>query len=446
MTEGDSIVKIRDIAKVVRTYKKPHSITRFNGKKVVTLQIIKRSGTNLLLSVEGTKLVVKEFKKYAPNNFTLNYSGNQAKRVKSTLHDLQNNLISAIILVMLIILIGVGWRSSILVGIAIPMSFLLGIFIINLLGCTINIVVLFGLILSIGMLVDGAIIVVEDADRHMAVNVGIKDAFINAGQRMFLPVLTSIATTLVVFIPLLFWPGTMGRFMRFLPMTLIATLGSSLLVATILIPIIGSFIGGVRKSRKAKLIQQNIEAIDKGDFANVKGFTACYIKLLQKALNHPAKVVFGSFTLLILIIVIYGKFGRGVEFFVAVEPEIIPLTVISYDSLSLYNKDKIVKEILTKIKHVPGIKSINSAVNDNTEKNIAYITINLEDWDKRNVSYYTISKLIDSALADIPGINIKQEMILAGPLRQKPISFNLIGNISQTTPIAQYITEQMRYQ
>jgi multidrug efflux pump len=175
------------------------------------------------------------------------------------LRDLQNNITSAVLLVMIIIVAALGVRSGLLVGVAIPGSFLTGILVLSLLGFTVNIVVLFGLILSVGMLVDGAIVVVEYADRKMREGDSRRDAYIAAAKRMAWPIIASTATTLAAFMPLLFWPGLVGEFMKYLPITLIATLSASLLMALIFVPTLGAFIG--KASEGAAMLSETADPL-----------------------------------------------------------------------------------------------------------------------------------------------------------------------------------------
>ena len=425
----DQVIKFKDVAKLQRVYKEPTSLSRFNGKRAVTLQVIKRVGKNILATVLKTKKVVAEFQKQSPSNIQIIFSGDQAKKVKNTLNDLVNNLIMAVLIVMLVVFWAMGWKAAILIGLSIPASFLCGIWIINFLGCTINIVVLFGLILAVGMLVDGAIIVVEDADRHIIDGQDGQSAFINAGNRMFIPVLTSIATTLVVFLPLLFWPGVTGKFMQFLPITLLATLGSSLVVATILIPIIGSFINKKTVVNKNSVIVKNILAIDGGNFKEIGGFTGQYVKLLTKALHHPIKIVIGSILLMIMIMFLYSKFGKGVEFFVDIEPENLFLKIKAKDQLSIYQKESIIDALSTKLQKIQDIENVSTNAFTGSKDIIGDISINFVEWNKRKKSFSYIYKQINHIIQSEPGVVVEMNLPRAGPPRNKPIEIN-ISNIN----------------
>ena len=163
------------------------------------------------------------------------------------LNSLQNNVIAAIILVLIIILGALGVRSGLLVGFSIPGSFLSGLLALSIMGFTINIVVLFAFILSVGLLVDGAIVVVEYADRKMKEGLSVKEAFANASKKMSLPIISSTATTLAAFIPLIFWPGLAGEFMKYLPITLICVLTSSLFMALLFVPVLGTVLNNVSR-------------------------------------------------------------------------------------------------------------------------------------------------------------------------------------------------------
>ena len=442
MSSNNKVVKLKDITKVKRKYKPISTIARFNGDRVVFLNIIKRTGANVLNTVTKVKKLVEKFQETIPNKIKINYSQDISKHIRSQLKGLQNNLLTTIFIVMLIVFLGVGLYSSVLVGIAIPSSFLLGILIIKLLGYTINFMVLFALMIAVGMLVDGAIIVVEDADRQMVYGVKPKEAFITAGARMFVPVLTSIATTIVVFIPMLFWPGIMGQFMRPIPLTLIATLSSSLVVATILMPVVGSFISKRQNNHKTRAIQDNINAIDKGEFSNIQGITKYYINILKVALNNPGKVILGSFILLLVIIISFIKFGNGFIYMNRADPNSISISVISKDSLSIYQKDSIVNEVCESIKSLKGIESITSRAFDDNGKTIGSVIIELEKWDKRPLAYKDIISNIDEKTKHIHGVILRKDFTSRGPSSDPKISFNVKGD-SVVKPV-KYITKKLR--
>ena len=242
-TVGDTVITVADIATVRPTFKDPMTFSRVNGQPSITLNIVKRVGENSIATSEKVRAVVAEARKTWPEGLEVSFSQDQSDDIRMMLTDLQNNVISAIVLVMIVCIAALGWRSGVLVGIAIPGSFLAGMVVLYALGLTVNIVVLFSLILAVGMLVDGAIVVTELADRKMNEGKSRAEAYLIASQRMAMPIISSTATTLAAFMPLLFWPGVVGEFMKFLPITLIATLSASLLMALVFVPTVGAIIG-----------------------------------------------------------------------------------------------------------------------------------------------------------------------------------------------------------
>ena len=207
-------IKFKDIASLKRTFKDPEKFARLNNQSAFTLEISKRIGANIVETVNQVKELVSEEQKSLPSKINITYSGDESINIKNMLGDLQNNVIFSILLVMSVVIIFLGIRSSLLVGLAVPGSFLSAILVLYTLGFTVNMVVLFGLILSVGLLVDGAVVVVEYAQRKIQEGMGLGDAYIKAASRMSLPIIASTLTTIAVFIPLLFWPGTTGGFMK----------------------------------------------------------------------------------------------------------------------------------------------------------------------------------------------------------------------------------------
>ena len=229
--EDDAVVTVADITTVRRAFKDATAFARFDGKAAIALEIKKRLGENVIDTIEDVRRVTQEEADEWPDAIKVSFIQDQSVQIRNMLTDLQNNVLAAVILVMIVVIGALGVRSAGLVGLAIPGSFLTGILVISTLGLTMNIVVLFSLILAVGMLVDGAIVVTEFADRRMAEGVHRREAYAQAAKRMAWPITASTATTLAAFMPLLFWPGVVGEFMKFLPITLIATLTASLAMA-----------------------------------------------------------------------------------------------------------------------------------------------------------------------------------------------------------------------
>ena len=240
---GNTVVTFADVATIRQTFEDPASFARIDGQPALALEIKKRSGSNIIETVGEVRALITKAQADWPDSVTINYMQDESEQVETMLSDLEANVIAAIILVMIVIVWALGIRSALLVGLAIPGAFLAGVTALLLMGYTMNLVVLFSLILVVGMLVDGAIVTTELADRRLQEGDAPKVAYAYAAKRMAWPIIASTATTLCVFLPLLFWSGTVGEFMKFLPITVILTLSASMFMALIFIPVAGGLIG-----------------------------------------------------------------------------------------------------------------------------------------------------------------------------------------------------------
>ncbi len=244
---GDRVVTLGELAQINYTFEDRAGTARFDGEATVALQVVKRKGFNLIDTVAQVKATVEEARSKWPPELQaavdVGTSNDQSRIVDSMVRQLEGSVLTAIALVMIVVLAALGTRAALLVGFAIPTSFLLCFAFLAMIGVTISNMVMFGLILAVGMLVDGAIVVVEYADKRIKEGVGPMHAYVEAAQRMFWPIVSSTATTLCAFLPMLFWPGVPGEFMKMLPITLIFVLSASLVVALIYLPVMGGVSG-----------------------------------------------------------------------------------------------------------------------------------------------------------------------------------------------------------
>src|SRR5690606_1895358 len=236
----NAVVRAQDLATIRSNFKDAETITRLNGQPAIALEIKKRTGANLVETVERVKAIADEAQKMMPEGMTVSYTQDKSVFINQLLNDLQNHVLIAVILVFIVILYVLSGRASILIGLAIPASFLMGILALGMMGYTINMIVLFSLILAVGMLVDDAIIVTEYAERRMNEGMPKELAFEQAAKRMAGPVIAATMTRIAAFSPLLFWPGIVGDFMKYLPITLIVTLAGSMLYALVFTPTLGA--------------------------------------------------------------------------------------------------------------------------------------------------------------------------------------------------------------
>ena len=244
---GDRVVTLGELATIRLTFEDRAGTARFNGENTTALQVVKRKGFNIIDTADEVKRVVAQEQENWPDELkasvNVGTSNDQSRVVGSMVSQLEGSVLTAIALVMIVVLAALGPRPALLVGFAIPTSFLLCFVLLGLMGVTISNIVMFGLILAVGMLVDGAIVVVEYADKRISEGSGPMHAYVEAAQRMFWPVVSSTATTLCAFLPMLFWPGVPGEFMGMLPVTLIFVLSASLIVALVYLPVMGGVTG-----------------------------------------------------------------------------------------------------------------------------------------------------------------------------------------------------------
>ena len=436
-TNGDAVVRIRDIASIRRTFKDRKSFARVNGRPAISLDVSKRTGENIIATIASVRALVKDEATTWPPGVEVTFSQDKSQGIRDMLRDLQNNVTSAVLLVMIVIVAALGVRSGLLVGVAIPGSFLTGILVLSLMGFTVNIVVLFGLILSVGMLVDGAIVVVEYADRKMREGDNRRDAYIAAAKRMAWPIIASTATTLAAFMPLLFWPGIVGEFMKFLPITLIATLSASLLMALIFVPTLGTFMG--KPSDGGAMLPETADPYEH------KGVTGLYVRILGWLLGHPSKVLVSAFCVLISSWMLYLNFGKGIEFFPKVEPEQAVLQVHARGNISVHEKDKLVSEVESRIvdlqrergefKSIITLSGEQERRDDTLEDVIGTIRLEFVSWEKRRRADEILQDVLERSRT-LAGIAVESRKQEAGPPVGKPIHIQLTSRQPALIPPA----------
>jgi multidrug efflux pump len=416
--EGDRVVTFGEVASVRRAFKDPEGFARVGGQPAVTLEVKKRVGANIIETIEAVRAVVESERAHWPAGVEVAFLQDKSEEIRTILRDLQNNVISAILLVMILIVAALGVRSALLVGLAIPGSFLAGVLVLELMGYTMNIVVLFSLILVVGMLVDGAIVVAELAERHLRSGASARDAYLRAAKRMAWPVTASTLTTLMVFLPLLFWPGIVGEFMKYLPITVLVTLAASLAMALIFMPVLGGQLGGARPQEEPSHPPESGR------------LTAAYTRVLERALHHPGKVLAGALVALALTYAAYGFFGKGVEFFPDAEPEMAMVQVHARGDLSVIEKDAIVRQVETRILDMPELdavyaRSFNAAGGQNrAEDLIGILQLEFADWRLRRPAAAILDEMRERT-AEIPGVVLEFRKAEGGPTAGKPIRIEL---------------------
>ncbi|GGB47077.1 acriflavin resistance protein [Oceanisphaera marina] len=426
--DGDKVVTFGDVATLRRTFKDPAGFARLNGQPGVVLEVSKRAGANIIDTIEQVKQLLAAAAPLLPEGVAIDYIMDQSTQVETMLSDLLNNVLTAVVLVLILILLTMGMRSAVMVGLTIPGAFLAGILIIWAIGFTMNIIVLFALILVAGMLVDGAIVVSELADRHLHEGQAPKQAWINAAHRMSWPVIASTITTLAVFAPLLFWPGVVGEFMKYLPATVIICLLASLAMALIFLPTMG----GLTRQQHNKTP------------VTVVGL-AQYRALLSRLLQRPGLTLVGTLVIIALVYAGYARFNHGVEFFPAIEPDSAQLQVRARGDLSVYEKDAILQEVEQRLQGMSEVKALYArsfAMADNQMGSdvIGVLQFQFVDWFARRPAS-AIKDTMLALTADIPGIILDFRQQQMGPGGGKPVELRLNGQSEASVAQA---TERLR--
>jgi multidrug efflux pump len=411
----------------------------------MTIEVSKRTGANLIETVDAVKATVAALQKTWPEAVHVTFTQDKSKIIRQMLGDLQNSVATGVLLVAIVILFALGFRASLFIGIAIPASFLAGVLGLQLAGLTVNIVVLFSLILAVGMLVDDAIIVSEFAERRMSEGMPPRDAYALAAKRMSGPVIAATATRIAAFSPLLFWPGVVGQFMKYLPITLIATLSASLAVALFFTPTLGALLGKALRADEpgsGRVSGARTEKLPRWPLAWLASAAATphderakdrgpYMRTVRLALRRPGLTLALAALLLVAVQVAYGKFGRGVEFFPKVEPDYGQVVVHARGNLALEEKNRLVGEVEKRVLAFDGLKTVYTRIGEQprgmselTEDTIGVILFEFADWRSRPPAH-EIMDAIRAKTADIAGILIEVTAPRAGPPTGKPVQVQL---------------------
>ncbi|ODC05054.1 acriflavin resistance protein [Terasakiispira papahanaumokuakeensis] len=417
---GDTVVTFKDIATVHRTFKDPTGFARINGQPGLVLEVSKRAGANIIETIDQVKALIEASSPQWPEGLKVRYIMDQSHEIRDLLSDLLNNVLTAVVLVMIILLATMGARSAFLAGLTIPGAFLAGILMIWALGFTLNIIVLFALILVAGMLVDGAIVVTELADRHRQQGLSPFEAWAQAASRMGWPVTASTATTIAVFLPLLFWPGVTGEFMKYLPATVIVCLLASLLMALVFLPVMGQALGN----------QHPPKATSPHPWA--RG----YRHLLTYLLRHPGTTLLAMLALTAIIYMAYKRLNYGTEFFPDTEPESAQLIVHARGDLSIYESDALLQQIEQRLYPMSEVKSFyarsySQGNRDEGEDVIGEIKFQLVDWYQRRPANQILQDMRQRT-ADVAGVQLDFRKPDNGPSSGKPIQIRISGQDTES--------------
>ena len=433
-TRNGKAIYLTDVAKVRDTFKDRLTYSRINGRQSITVTVKKRVGANIVHIARQVKAVLAEFRARAPKTVKFELTLDQSKDIDMMVNDLENNIFSGLVLVVLVLVLFMGPRTSVIVALAIPLSMLMSFALLQFLGYTLNMIVLFSLILALGMLVDNAIVIVENIYRHMEMGYGRIEAARKGAAEVAWPVITSTATTVAAFSPMIFWPGIMGDFMSYLPITVIITLCSSLFVALIINPVITSIFGGGSKRRN-----KNTKP---GRF--IQGYRNLLKTVTGSTWNSLTAITL-AVLLLAGILIAYRKYGAGTELFPNFDPRRAIVSLRGPQGTNIHAMNTLANKVEKRVNDFrvdpTGSRIIDSLVTNvgssggkgallgrsSSGPHVANLSVMFVDYnDRKTLSAGTVERLREE-LTDLPGIEVKVEKEKEGPPTGAPVTVQIIG-------------------
>ncbi|MCX2980690.1 efflux RND transporter permease subunit [Halieaceae bacterium IMCC14734] len=447
-SSAGSVVTLKDVATVRRTFKDRSSFARYNGSETISISVKKRANANVIDSVEEVLEIVEAARTGIPSGIEMIVSQNQAEFAAVQVRELEGNILTALALVMVLVVATMGFRSGLIVGLGIPFSLLFSVTIIYLLGYTFNFMVMFGMLLGLGMLIDGGIVVTEYANRMMSEGMDHKSAYAESVKRMFWPVTASTATTLAAFLPMLFWPGVSGQFMGYLPVTVFTVLIGSLLYALLFGPVLGTLFG--KPSMHNNEVVHAQQVLESGDPTQLKTFTGRFARFLSLVCGRPILAVGIVASVLVSIFWAYGKFGVGTIFFSDADPQFIQVSVLARGNFSASEVNDLVLDVEKEILEIPGIRFINTQTslpglsNDfmgSSSDRIASLFLELYAESQRDLGGNAIIREIRQRTDRLAGIHVEVQPLEKGPPIGKPIQIEFT---SQDRPLLEPAMTRVR--
>lgn len=434
-------VYLRDVAEVTYGFADRKTFSRENGNESVTLIIKKRSGSNVIDIVDRIKEIVKD-KELVPEGLTVSMTADQSDTIKTTVHELENGIITGVLLVFLILFFFLGIKNAVLVATSIPLSFLISFIVLNAFGVTLNMIVLFTLILVLGIIVDDAIVVIENIYRlQERESYGPHDAAVEGPREVVFPVVIATLTIISSFFPLLFYPGIVGDFMKYLPITLIVCLSSSLFVAMIISPVQAAVFVHLKKDReksqkkKFRPVAKFLEYFDAKFFGTA---LRIYEKALRFALRRKKLTIFTTLGIFVVVFLIYGVFNYGTEFFPKTDPKQFNINITTPVGANIYQTNEITKEVEKRIPKLNDIDYIVTNVGSSNNPldfsgdgipNKSTITISFIDKEFREQSSFLSEDIVRDSIKNIAGatIEVEEQQEMSPPVG-KPINIEISGD------------------
>ena len=448
-TDGNTVVTFGDVATVTRSLADATEYTQVNGSPALILGVSKKLGTNIIDVSEKVRAVTEAEAKSWPSGVNYSFFLDQADSTTHLFRSLEAAVLTAVALVLVTCVATLGVRPALMIGLSIPLSFMTAFLVAEMLGMTINMMVMFGLVIAVGVLVDDPVVVVEYAERKLQEGVPKREAFIMAMRKMFVPVVGATATTLGAFIPLLFWPGIIGKFMSYLPTIVIIVMIASFISALIFMPVIGSVIASTHVDPKAKEKADIVMYPDKFDAKKVGGLTGIYVRMMGHLLRWPLPTLAVGFGIIVTIFVSYAMNPTGSEAFPASEPEYATVAVVGRGNYSPEEIRDMLVEVQDRILQVQGIKDVimqfgtTGSFSTMPPDTIGNFQLQLTDWNNR-VPAERIFADIRQRVADISGLDIQVLAAENGPPAGKDINLRVEStNYDDLVPVVSAIHDKL---
>ncbi|MBD8065274.1 efflux RND transporter permease subunit [Devosia sp. PTR5] len=429
-TDGDTVVTFGDVATVTRALADATEYTQVNGSPALILGVSKKLGTNIIDVSDKVRAVTEEQAKNWPAGVSYSFFLDQAETTTHLFRSLEAAVLTAVALVLITCVATLGVRPALMIGLSIPLSFMTAFLVAQSLGMTINMMVMFGLVIAVGVLVDDPVVVVEYAERKLQEGVSKREAFIMAMRKMFVPVVGATATTLGAFIPLLFWPGIIGKFMSYLPTIVIIVMVASFISALIFMPVIGSVIASTHVDPKEKEKADIVMYPDKFDTKKVGGLTGFYVRTMEHLLHWPLPTLGVGFAIIVAIFGFYAANPTGSEAFPASEPEYATVAVVGRGNYSPEQVRDMLEQVQDRLLNVQGVQDVimqfgtTGAFGTMPPDTIGNFQLQLTDWSNR-VPAEQIFTDIRSRVADISGLDVQVLAAENGPPAGKDINLRV---------------------
>lgn len=441
---GNSVVTLKDVADVSLTFKDRGGYSRINGQQSLSIDVKKRLGTNIIDTVTDIRVLVEKAAEDFPEGVEVNFVRDDSAFALTMISELQGNVLTSIALVMIVVLAALGFRTSMLVGMAIPFSYLFALSVLYILDKEFNFMVMFGMLISMGMTIDGSIVVTEYADRKLAEGMNRVDAYTAAATRMFWPVLSSTTTTLIAFTPLMFMPG-FGAFIRDMPITVFCVLVGSLIYSLIFAPILGAMFGGLAKQSEEEI--DNTRLLESSDPLSLNGASGVYARKINQYLDTPGQTITVILGAIILCIGLWMQHGKGIVYFPTVAPQFAEVDILARGNLAVDEIRDIAVDAEQKIIEIEEIEMLsvwsNSGGNGRSNRGGSpdkvggmFVDFWAEDDAVSDLDGFQIMDLLREQFVDTSGYIVQVEAEEGGPPIGKPLQLSVRGDNEQELILA----------